>query len=321
MESGASGFDTEVSQFLESCRLDRGAADLTISAYRGDLAQFALWLKERPDSGAITPDTLHAYVEDLSRQKLGPASVARKVSALRQFFRFRCLELGATENPSEELRRPKRPRLLPRALTVEQVGELLRAADDGLISYNDPRAEALKARDRAMVYLLYASGLRVSELVSLRCAQLDLKREFVRVNGKGGKERVVPFAPSAGERLASWTDSHRQALEPATEHLFVNHRGLALTRQSFWKTLKSLAAQAVLPSTLSPHVLRHSFATHLLHSGMNLRVLQTLLGHADLSTTQIYAHVSPPQLRAAYRRFHPRRVGKCDRSEGQIESF
>lgn len=312
MESGGSGpgpLDAELAQFLESCRLDRGASDLTISAYRGDLAQFSRWSKERPDPGAITPDTLHAYVEDLARQGLGPASVARKISSLRQFFRFRCLELGAAENPAEELHRPNRPKRLPRALTVAQVGDLLRAADEGLVSHNSSCADALKARDRAMVYLLYASGLRVSELVSLHCAQLDLRREFVRVSGKGGKERVVPFAPSAGERLAAWADSFRQTLEPATEHLFVSHRGLVLTRQSFWKTLKALALQAGLAPNLSPHVLRHSFATHLLRSGMNLRVLQTLLGHSDLSTTQIYAHVSPPHLRAAYRRFHPRGGG------------
>jgi integrase/recombinase XerD len=157
-----------------------------------------------------------------------------------------------------------------------------------------------------MVYLLYATGLRVSELTQLDSHQVDLSMSYLRTRGKGNKERIVPFAPVAGEKLKDYQDHFRPQLKPETDLLFLNHRGFGMTRQAFWKVLKGLAMEAGLPDSLSPHVLRHSFATHLLQSGMNLRSLQMLLGHSDLSTTQIYTHITPEHLKEAHQQYHPR---------------
>jgi integrase/recombinase XerD len=299
-----------IPEFLESLRLDRGASDRTLEAYRRDLEQFSSWIHELGGAAAGGPvaelglEQLHSFQTHLHRLGMRSSSIARKVTALRQFFKFCCLEKGLESNPAERLRSPVQARRLPKFLDQEQVTRLLEAVDTGLPYERGPE-EALKARDRALVYLMYASGLRVSEVVGLTPHQIDLGMGYVRVRGKGSKERIVPFAPVAGEKLSAWVEA-RPGLAPATDHLFVNHRGLVLTRESCWKILKSLALQAGLPLTLSPHVLRHSFATHLLQSGMNLRSLQMLLGHSDLSTTQIYAHVTPEHLAAAIRKYHPR---------------
>jgi integrase/recombinase XerD len=157
-----------------------------------------------------------------------------------------------------------------------------------------------------MVYLMYATGLRVSELAGLKLHQLELQSRYLRVKGKGGKERIAPFAPVAAERLQKYLQDYRILLKPRQEAVFLNHRGMGLTRQSFWKTLKTIAIQAGLDPCLSPHFLRHSFATHLLQSGMNLRSLQMLMGHSSVSTTQIYTHISPQHLKTAHQKHHPR---------------
>lgn len=294
----------DIEAFLLAQRIDRGAADKTVEAYTRDLKQFATALGD-PELAKLTSADLDAYVVTLHKKGQKPASIARKISVLRQFFKFCCLERGLKTNPAEQLHAPRQGRRLPKNLSQEEVTRLLEAAEAG-IPYPSQKGEALKARDRAMVYLLYATGLRVSELTGLTTHSLDLQLSYVRVKGKGGKERIAPFAPIAGEKLTQYLQSHRPALEPATEHLFVNHRGLALTRQACWIILKELAIQAGVKASLSPHVLRHSFATHLLQSGLNLRSLQMLLGHADLSTTQIYTHVTPDHLKSAHKKFHPR---------------
>lgn len=290
--------------FLQARRIDHGAADKTIEAYQRDLLQFLDWSKAEKAEALELAD-LNEFLSHLHQQKQKPASIARKVSVLRQFFKFCCLERGLKNNPAEQLTTPAQAKRLPKFLTHDQVSALLAAGDAGL-PYAGESGDALRARDRAMLYLLYATGLRVSELIGLATHDADLQLGYVRVKGKGDKERIVPFAPVAGEHLASYLSQYRPGLKPATPHLFVGQRGFSLTRQAFWKTLKSLALQAGIPLTLSPHLLRHSFATHLLQSGMNLRSLQMLLGHSDLSTTQIYAHVSPEHLKTAHRKFHPR---------------
>ena len=248
---------------------------------------------------------LHGFLTHLHEQRQRSTSIARKTSALRQFFKFCCVELDLARNPAEQLHGPALAERLPKFLGIEDVSFLLSAVDTGL-PYVRGNPAALKLRDGAMVYLLYATGLRVSELVGLSVHEVDLGLGYVRVRGKGDQERIVPFADIAGQRLKTYLDEGRPVLGAATDHAFVNASGMALTRQSFWKILKALALQAGLPSTLSPHVLRHSFATHLLQSGINLRSLQMLLGHSDLSTTQIYTHVTPEHLKTAHRKFHPR---------------
>lgn len=291
---------------MESRRIDRGASDRTIEAYKRDLAQFVSSLPEGLPPEKITTQHLQDFIAKLHQEQQKPASIARKTSALRQFFKFCCLERRLQENPAENLETPKQGQRLPKNLSTDDVGKLLAAADTGLTYLNETHAEALRARDRAILYLLYATGLRISELTGLTPHDIDLQMGYLRVKGKGGKERIAPFAAVAGDHLRSWLENHRASLKPATDHVFINHRGFALTRQSIWKTVKELALQAGVSSTLSPHKLRHSFATHLLQSGMNLRSLQMLLGHSDLSTTQIYAHVTPEHLKSAHKKYHPR---------------
>jgi len=303
--------DGTIDAFLDSRRLDRGAADHTIQAYRRDLAQFNDWLKTNspPEASSggllsISATSLQGFLTHLHHLGQSPSSIARKTSALRQFFKFCCLEKGLRENPAEGLESPQQAKRLPRALSQEQVEALLRAAAQGLPYPKG--AETLRKRDEAMVLLMYATGLRVSELVGLTVHDLDLELNYARVKGKGGKERITPFAGVAGDAVRTYLVEHRPLLKPKTDHVFVNHRGFALTRQTFWHTLKELARQAGIDSEISPHLLRHSFATHLLQSGMNLRSLQLLLGHSDLATTQIYTHISPEHLKAAHKRYHPR---------------
>ncbi len=301
--------------FLDARRIDRGAASATLSGYRSDLEQFASTL---PATGAtrlnsITPADLHAFLRALHTARSRPASVARKVSALRQFFKFAVLELGLHENPAEQLRSPATAQRLPKFISHAEIEKLLAAVGQGL-PYPEPIRNALVLRDQAMVVLLYATGLRVSELVGLTTHAVDLSLAYVRVLGKGGKERIVPFARPARDALDEYLaggrplllgpDSHRD--ETPNDRLFLSRRGEGLTRQSFWGTLKDLAVLGGLNEEISPHRLRHSFATHLLQAGMNLRSLQTLLGHSDLSTTQIYAGVTPEHLQTLHKKYHPR---------------
>jgi integrase/recombinase XerD len=299
---------TEIDAFLESMRIDRGAAAPTVEAYRRDLVELARWLPEGRKLETLQHEDLNRFLAHLHESRRKSSSIARKLSAIRQFFRFCCLERGLKHNPTELLESPGRPERLPKFLAPESIDRLLRAANEGL-PYTSGAGDALRARDRAILYLLYASGLRVSECAGLTPHQVDLQLGYVRVRGKGSKERIVPFADVAGSRLAEYLEKHRATLEPRDDALFVNHRGTGLSRMSCWEIVGRLAEKAEIREPISPHVLRHSFATHLLNSGMNLRSLQLLLGHSDLSTTQIYAHVSPAHLKSAHRKFHPRGGG------------
>lgn len=295
-----------IKDFLLFQRIDAGAADLTLEAYQTDLEQFFRWLSQNSfHLVELQSSEMQIYLEYLFQLKLKPSSIARKTSALRKFFKFCCLEKGLDKNPMDFIQSPRQEKHLPQFLTQDEVTRLLESADQGL-SYPKTKGDAFRARDRAMIYLLYATGLRVSELVQLEPHQLDLELGYVRVHGKGAKERIAPFAPVAGQHLSDYVQNHRPTLQPQDSALFLNHRGHAITRQAFWKILKSVALQAQVSVLPSPHVLRHSFATHLLQSGMNLRSLQMLLGHSDLATTQIYTHVSPEHLKTAHRKYHPR---------------
>jgi integrase/recombinase XerD len=296
-----------IHDFLEAQRIDQGSADSTIQAYSLDLHQFADWWIELTSSDPLTSVTLQSFLKHLSDLQQKPSSIARKISALRQFFKFCCLEKGLEINPAEQLQSPSLPQVLPKFLTHEEVDLLLNAAEQGIpYPSSQGKRECLQSRDRAMVYLLYATGIRVSELCGLTSHQIDLELGYLKINGKGDQERIAPFAPAAGEKLRDYLEVFRLRLNPNTDHLFLNHRGFAITRQAFWKILKDLALHAGIPTSLSPHVLRHSFATHLLQSGMNLRSLQMLLGHSDLSTTQVYTHITPEHLKEAHEKYHPR---------------
>ena len=300
-----------IEAFLLSKQIDRGAAQKTIEAYRQDLAQWEKTLTK--DFKTLELEDLNLYLTKLHKLKNKPASISRKVSSLRQFYKFCCIERGLKNNPAEHLRTPAQAARLPKFLTHQEIETLLKTSHEGLTYVGarmDSIREALQARDRTMIFLLYATGLRVSELVALTTHQVDTNLGYLRVRGKGDKERIVPFAPVAGDLLVTFISAHRPKLSPEGDYLFTGTPGpnqnQGLTRQSFWNILKAIALQAGITKAVSPHMLRHSFATHLLQSGMNLRSLQMLLGHSDLSTTQIYTHITPDHLKTLHKRFHPR---------------
>ncbi len=308
-----------IEDFLQFQRIDRGASDHTIEAYQTDLHQFTQWVqKNHPQASPqvwIEAQWVQSFLNHLHTLNQKSSSLARKSSCLKQFFKFCCLEKGLEKNPTENLHHPIQPKRLPRFLSLDQVNQLLDAVNLGLPyasihngqnGQKSQKGDCLRARDKAMTYLLYATGLRISELLSLTAHQIDLSMSYLKIKGKGDKERITPFAPIAGEAVRVYMEDYRPLLKPVSDLIFLNHHGLGLSRQAFWKTLKSLALLAEIPDTLSPHVLRHSFATHLLQSGMNLRSLQMLLGHSDLSTTQIYTHITPEALKMAHKRYHPR---------------
>lgn len=294
-----------IENFLDARRLERGASEKTIESYRNDLIQFANWLGKKNEIESVTFTDLNRFLTHLHSQKQKASSVARKASALRQFFKFCVLEKVIQENPAERLQTGGRSKKIPKSLTLKEIDRLLNQLNEGL-PYQGEIAPLLQARDRTMFYLLYATGLRVSELVGLTTHEIDLEMEYVRVKGKGGKERIVPFAKLAGDHLRTWIKTERTQLHPTSDHVFLNHRGAPLTRQAFWQLMSQLGRICEIKLKLTPHILRHSFATHLLQAGMNLRSLQMLLGHSDLSTTQIYTHISPEHLKEVHKKFHPR---------------
>lgn len=292
--------DSELNQFYQHLAAERGLAPLTVAAYAGDLQDFWQFADSRQFSEwtAVSLDLLKDYLAALEGRGLSARSRARKLSALRQFFRFLQREEKLKANPVELLDSPRLPRRLPQVLGEAEVAALLNGPDP---------ATPLGQRDAALLELLYATGLRVSELVGLTLKQLDLRRGVVRPLGKGSKERVVPMVAQASEKIELYlTQGRAQLLKGRpSPYLFVNGRGGKLSRQGFWKILKNYALKQGVTG-LSPHTLRHSMATHLLSRGANLRVIQLLLGHADLATTQIYTHLDAARLKKAHEKAHPR---------------
>jgi integrase/recombinase XerD len=287
-------------QFYQHLAVERGLAPLTLTAYAQDLKDFQEFLLARGKSHWLKVDLadLQEYLGAMEGKGLAPRSRARRLSALRQFFRFLQREEMMAANPVELLDSPRLPQRLPRVLSEADVTALLNAPDLNTV---------LGLRDSALLEMLYATGLRVSELLGLTLNQVDLRRGVVRPLGKGHKERVVPMVPVAVQKLNRYLKEGRPKLLKGLEsaYLFLNRRGGRLTRQGFWKIIKHYARKAGVRE-LSPHTLRHSFATHLLGHGANLRALQMLLGHADLATTQIYTHLDSDRLRDVHHRAHPR---------------
>lgn len=293
--------------------VERGLAVNTRAAYRRDLAAYAAFLRSRGmgDPARVGEDTVAAYVDHLQqardedgRPRFAPSSIARALVAVRSFHRFCVAEGLLTADPSEDVGAPRVPQGIPKALTLEEVERLL----DAVVG-DTPAA----LRDRAIVETLYGTGVRISELAGLDLDALDLEAGFVRVLGKGSKERMVPLGRGASRALEAYLGSGRPALAPArwarrgdAEAVFLNARGGRLTRQGCWKIVRRVGRRAGLAERLTPHVLRHSCATHMLERGADLRVVQELLGHARISTTQVYTKVTAERLRAVYEAAHPR---------------
>ncbi|HXF68048.1 MAG TPA: site-specific tyrosine recombinase XerD [Burkholderiales bacterium] len=290
-----------IDEFCDALWLEDGLARATLDAYRRDLSQFAVWLESHRGKRLLDGDAvdIQAYLGHRFRRRTRASSAARLLSSLKRFYRY-CLRQGKVRtDPTLAIAPPKLPRALPKSLAEEEVERLLAAP---------PVNTALGLRDRAMIETLYASGLRVSELVQLKLAQLDRNAGVVRVLGKGSKERLVPVGEEALEWIRRYLEQARPRLlrGRASDALFVTARGAAMTRQMFWELLRRYARQAGLRKPISPHTLRHAFATHLLNHGADLRVVQLLLGHSDISTTQIYTHVARERLKQLHARHHPR---------------
>ena len=300
-DSTAPVLDLLVERYLRGLRVEGGLAVNTIESYRRDLAKLQQYLAQHQlrMSDAAPPSVISAFLTSLRRQRLAPSSVTRMLSAMRGWFRFLIRERLVETNPLHDFSARRRAVVLPKTLTKQEVVQLL-----DMPAGSGPE----DLRDRAMLELLYASGLRVSELVGLSMSQVDLNGSCLRVVGKGAKERVVPMGQLARDAVADYIAHVRPVLlrGRAVRALFVSRRAQALTRQGFWKLLRQRALRAGIAKPISPHMLRHSFATHLLEGGADLRAVQTMLGHADIATTQIYTHVERSRLKEVHRRYFPR---------------
>ena len=289
-------------EFCDSLWLEDGLSRNTLESYRRDLTKFSTWLEKQQGTSLLqaTHADIQGYLAHLvGEQKAKATSASRTISSLKRLFRYLLRQNKMATDPTLQIATPKLPRSLPKSLTEEDVVLLLAAPDT---------ANPLGMRDRTMLEVLYATGLRVSELISLSIAQANLGMGVVRVIGKGNKERMVPMGEEALDWLRRYLAEARPALLAGklSDALFISQRGSAMTRQMFWYLIKRHAKHGGLNKSLSPHTLRHAFATHLLNHGADLRVVQMLLGHADISTTQIYTHVARERLKQLHKAHHPR---------------
>ena len=293
--------DALIDRFCDHLWLEDGLAPNTLAAYRRDLSAYAGWIEHerRVRVEDANASDLQAWLAVCLARRKSAKSAARYTSSLKRFYRFLAREGVVGADPTQNLDHPKLPRSLPKSLSESEVEALLNAADG---------ASNLGLRDRAMLETIYATGLRVSELVGLKLLRLDLRAGMARVTGKGGKDRVVPLGEVALEWIERYLREARSDLLAGRQSdlVFASPRAGALTRQAFWYRIKLLARKAGIRTPVSPHTLRHAFATHLLNHGADLRVVQLLLGHADISTTQIYTHVAKERLKRLHARHHPR---------------
>ena len=289
----------EVSGFLNFCRIEKGLATNSLAAYEADLQNFVGFAERASGSAIPDRETVRHYLDSLYAAGLGSRSVARRLSTLRSFYAFLLREGRIDGDPTEHLGAPRQWQTIPKFLNLEEIERLSQSPD---------AARATGARDHAMIELLYATGLRVSELCSLGVADLNLEMGVLRATGKGRKQRMIPVGKSALAAVRAYLECGRAAILKGrpSRHLFVTARGGPMTRQAFWKLLRGHGRKAGVVHHLSPHVIRHSFATHLLEGGADLRSVQTMLGHADISTTQIYTHVMRSRLRKTVDEHHPR---------------
>lgn len=292
--------DHSLDLFLNYLSIEKGLSANTLTAYAADLRELSQYVKEQGGSSWTETRREHilGYLEWLGA-RLSPRSKARRLAAVRSFFKYLEREGKIPTNPAARVRFPKLGASLPKVLSTSEV--------DALLATPDP-VQPLGQRDKAMLELLYATGLRVSELAELQLQQIHLDAGYLTVHGKGDKERLVPMGEPAADALKAYLQEGRSKLlkKGFAREAFLNHHGHQLTRQGIWKIIKRYAIEAGIKQNITPHMLRHSFATHLLENGANLRSLQTLLGHVDISTTQIYTHVAQARLKEIHQKFHPR---------------
>lgn len=291
----------EINDFIDYLSTERGLALNTLESYGRDLRQYSNYLEKIPSAGfqSASRTTIVSYLLHLQKQGKATSTIARRLAALKAFYQYLYKESKIKHDPTANLESPKQKKKLPKILTVKEVERLLSQP-----SQKDPSG----LRDRAMLELLYATGIRVSELVSLNVEDANLNAGYIRCLGKGSKERIVPMGSMAVRGVQRYLEKSRPQLIRGREEaaLFVNHHGRRLTRQGFWKIVKKYAREARIKKKITPHTLRHSFATHLLENGADLRSVQEMLGHADISTTQIYTHLTKGRLKEVYARAHPR---------------
>lgn len=293
------GLSPAAEAFLNFARIEKGLSPNSLESYSLDLRHFCLFCRARNLAEPLTPEHLHLYLDTLHTEGLSSRSIARHLSTLRNYYRFLLNEGRISEDPTALLKAPKQWQNLPKYLNSEQVTSLLAAPDS---------AQPGGLRNRAMLELLYACGLRVSELCLLKLTDLNLDLGFLRVTGKGNKQRLIPVGSQAQAAIQEYLSAARGALlkSKSSAYLFVTARGGPMTRQGFWKLLGVQGRKAGIFENLTPHVVRHSFATHLLDGGADLRSVQTMLGHADIATTEIYTHVVRTRLRGVVDKHHPR---------------
>lgn len=293
--------DPCVESFFTYLAAERGLASNTVQSYRFDLNKFLAFCREKGclSCSEVSREIISAYIYRLHAEGMAPATISRHLAAIKSLCRFLVREGVLGEDPAAILEAPRQGRRLPRVLTTGEVEILLN---------QPPIGEPAGMRDRAMLELLYATGIRVSELVSLDLEDVDLEQRCLRLMGKGRRERIVPFGSVAHEYVVRYLSLGRPRLvrDRSQRALFLNRRGRRMTRQGFWKIIKMYAARGGIEKRITPHVLRHSFATHLLENGADLRSVQEMLGHADIATTQIYTHLTRSWLREVYKKSHPR---------------
>lgn len=291
-----------VNEYLLYLSVERNYSQNTIESYRRQLGKFVVFLEKNriDDIHKVTKAMVQVYLSEEQQQNLSTRTIAQLITALRSFFKYLALENFLEENPLAQLSLPKMPKQLPKYLTLDEVDKLL------LLEIDQPAH--FKLRTRVLIELLYSCGMRISELISLKIEHVHFQMGLIKVYGKGDKERMIPVNSYALELIEEYLETARPKIlkQRQCDFLLLNHHGKQLTRQGAWKLIQQAARLSGIEKSVSPHMLRHSFATHLIENGADLRIVQELLGHSDISTTQIYTHVSKKHLQKAYKKYHPR---------------
>ena len=287
--------DSNLRSFLNYLLVDKGLSNNTVKAYESDISSFFQWLdNEDLKYKNLQEDHINQYISFLFQRKMRSSSVNRKISSIKSFYIFLVKRNFLKNSPLNDLVTPKQEKYLPESMSEAEVDKLLNSPDV---------ANKIENRDKAMIEMLYATGMRISELVNLKITDVDMKRCVVKVFGKGSKERLVPFGETALDSLKSYLNNREQS---SSKEIFLSNRGKKMTRVAFWQRVKVYLIRENLKNSISPHTLRHAFATHLLNRGADLRSVQLLLGHSDLSTTQIYTHIAKQRLSDVLKKHHPR---------------